>query len=148
MYNESMAQKKGRPTGYSPAIISKTLEYLETCVDDIDEFHKTRGEKSDSYDRLVIVNLPTIEGLALYLKVNRSSIYEWRDKYPSFSDTLEVLMSMQKQKLITGGLSGDYNPVIAKLVLSANHSMAEKVDTDITSKGEAISINIVKNGGN
>ncbi len=67
----------GRPPVYSKEIVSKTREYLDKCVDGIEEYHKTRGEKSDGYERLVRVKLPTIEGLAVHLKVSRETIYAW-----------------------------------------------------------------------
>ena len=44
----------------------------------------------------------------------------------------------QKERLADNGLAGKYNPTIAKLILSANHDMREKVDTDVTSKGDKI----------
>jgi hypothetical protein len=136
---------KGRPTEYSKDILKRTETYLESCVDDVEEFHKTRGDKSDSYDRLVIVNLPTIEGLSLFLKVARSSIYLWKEQHKDFSDTLDVLLALQKQKLINGGLSGEYNATIAKLVLASNHDMRDKVDTDMTSGGEVLqTVTIIK----
>ncbi len=111
------------------------------CQDEEDEFHKTRGEKSDSYDRLIKVNLPTIEGLALHLDVNRDTIYNWESIYPTFSDILDKLKAKQASMLLRNGLSGDYNPIIAKMILT-KHGYTDKIETDITSKGEKISISI------
>lgn len=131
-----MAHPGGRPTEYSDKIIKKTEKYISECVDEYEEFHRTRGDKSDSYDRLVRVKLPTIEGLSVYLKITRPTIYEWKAKYPEFSYTLDKLLAIQAERLQSGGLSGDYNPIIAKLILSANHNMKEK--TDLTSNDQAI----------
>lgn len=137
----------GRPTEYNEDIISKSMEYIESCVDEIDEFHKTRGEKSDSYDRLVEVKLPTIEGLAVYLKVARSTVYKWAEEKPEFSDILEQLQSIQAERLINNGLNGNYNPIIAKLILM-KHGYKEKIDTDITSGGKSIGgFNFIRNDG-
>lgn len=127
----------GRPTVYSEKITSKSREYLSVCVDEIEEYHKTRGEKHNSYERLVKVNLPTIEGLASHLGVARSTLYAWRDKYIEFSDILEALLAQQAVSLINNGLSGNYNSTIAKLLLMKHGYKEEKV-TDITSSNTKI----------
>ena len=125
--------KAGRPIEYTDDIVEKAKQYLDECVDEIEEYHKTRGEKSDSYDRLVRGKLPTIEGLAVYLDIARDTIYEWekskdengKKKYPAFSDILSKLREKQADALINNGLSGDYNPVISKLLL-AKHGYVDK----------------------
>lgn len=132
-----MTTNIGRPSGYSPEILEKTQAYINLCQDEEDEFHSTRGEKSDGYQRLIRVKLPTIEGLAVHLDVNRTTIYEWESSYPEFSNILERLKAKQADALLNNGLSGDYNPVIAKMILS-KHGYTEKTETDITSKGESI----------
>lgn len=118
----------GRPSKYDPIFIEEVSKYLEERQDEIAEYHKTRGEKSDSFDRLVRVKLPTIEGFALFIGVNKTTLYEWEKEHPEFSNALDHIRTKQQERLIDGGLSGDYNPMIAKLVLSANHNMREKTE--------------------
>lgn len=125
----------GRPTKYAKDILTKTKDYIDTCGNEFWEFQKGHGP-TNTFERRVTVRLPSVEGLALHLGVNRSTIYEWRDKHPEFSNTLEEIDLLQKKMLIECGLSNDYNPTIVKLMLSSNHGMSEK--TDITSKGEAL----------
>lgn len=138
----------GRPTEYSEEILEKAEAYIQECQDEWDEFHKTRGDKSDSYERVLNVKLPTIEGLAVRLKLSRETIYDWETKYPDFSDILEELRAIQAERLLNMGLSGDYNPLIAKLVLS-KHGYIEKKDIDHTSKGKQIGgFNFIRNDGN
>lgn len=133
--------KKGRPTKYTDEINTKAQEYLKQCQDQEYEFHKTRGDRSDTYEEKVRVSLPTIEGLALYLGVNRDSLYEWKGKHKEFSDTLHDILAEQSKRLQEGALSGRYNPLIAKLILSANHGMKEK--SDITSDDKPIQGNTI-----
>jgi len=131
MKKKVVVKKKGpggRPTKYSADILKKTFEYLANCEDEVFTFHRTEGMTSNTFERRVKVNLPSIEGLSIYLNVHRDTIQEWRSKHPEFSVALEKLNALQCQRLIQGGLSGDYNPTIAKLVLSANHGMKERVD--------------------
>ena len=143
--------KVGRPTKYDDTIIPRTIEYIDSCEDE--EYDWTKSESSgkvdsESWEHRIRVNLPTMEGLALKLDVSRDTLYEWRDNYKEFSDTLRKLLHKQQQMLIAKGLSGDYNPTIAKLILSANHGMKEKTEQDITSGGKAIAgFNFIRNDG-
>jgi len=128
----------GRPTDYSKEILIKTREYLDLCEDSIIEYHKTRGDKSDTYDRIVKVKLPSIEGLAFHLKINRDTIYEWCKVHKEFSDIIEELKAKQAEELINKGLSGDYNPTIAKVLLT-KHGYRE--GTELTgADGEPLQI--------
>jgi len=128
--------KMGRPTKYKPEFVAMVDEYLADCEDEYTEFHKTRGDKSDSYDRLIKVNLPSLVGFSLRINVDETTMWEWAKIYPDFSKALDKIKKIQQERLVKGGLSGEYNPMIAKLVLSANHGMREK--SDITSDDKAI----------
>lgn len=128
--------KMGAPTKYDPNFCLRVDDYLKANQDEWTEFHKTRGEKSDSYERVLRVHLPTRYGFAEFLGVGLASLDNWEKLYPSFLGALQKIEQEQKRRLLEGGLEGSYNPVIAKLVLSANHGMAEK--TDVTSGGEKI----------
>jgi len=125
----------GRPNKYKPAILKKAQEYLENCVDEEEDWVKSQGDKSTSYEHRVKVKLPSIEGLALYLGIHRSTVYEWADTYEEFSDILEKILAEQAQRLVNMGLSGDYNPTIAKLILT-KHGYSDR--TDVTSGGQPI----------
>lgn len=127
--------KIGRPPEYSEKILVKARAYLKECTDKIEEYHKTRGEKSDTYERHLKVKLPTIEGLAVYLGVSRRAIYDWesqKDK-KEFLYILEELRAMQAERLINNSLSGDYNHVIAKVLLT-KHGYREGVDQTTNGK--------------
>lgn len=112
-----MSMAMGRPTEYKEDYCHQADVYLGQCEDILTE----RGK--------IQVNLPTLEGFSTFIDVNKSSLYEWEKKHPDFSDALEKIRREQKQRLLNMGLSGDYNSTIAKLVLSANHGMAEKTET-------------------
>lgn len=99
----------GRPTLYQEDFPAKVIHYLEN--------HEQLGDA-----------VPTIEGLADFLETHRDSIYEWESLYPEFSDTLKRLRTKQGKLLQNGGLTGKYQQPITKLMLSANHGMAEKTE--------------------
>ncbi|MEF3108642.1 DNA-packaging protein [Raoultella sp. WB_B2P2-3] len=73
--------------------------------------------------------VPSVAGLACYLGVTRKSIYEWAKGSDELSDTLEGILSMQENKLINKGLTGDFNATITKLML-ANHGYSDKTEVD------------------
>lgn len=129
--------KGGRPTVYSEEMLIKANEYIDKCIDEIEEYHKTRGKKSDTYERRVRVKLPTIEGLAVYLGITRETVYAWEKEEgkEQFSYILARLRAEQAQKLIDNGLSGDYNPTIAKVLLT-KHGYREGLDQ--TTDGKAL----------
>ena len=132
--------KMGRPSEYDKEYILKVDDYLRSCVDTNEpvlSYITEKGNERYSGTRL-IVNIPTIEGFAQYLKVSKKSLYNWAEKDIDFLHALEKIEDEQKKRLISKGLSGDYNSTIAKLILSANHNMREK--SDIESGGKPINI--------
>lgn len=105
--------KGGRPTKLTDELIAKAEMYLVDYM---------------SNDDIV----PSVAGLSCYLDVAKSSIYKYRDESPRFSDTLERIESLQEKMLLKGGLMGDFNPTITKLMMS-NHGYSEKQQVDNTS---------------
>lgn len=143
MDKETMEETKkvGRPPEYKEEYIAKVQEYLEIHQDEEKQVVKQSSEKYEMYDNKLKVKLPTIEGFARFIGVNKTSLYEWEKKHPEFSNALDDIRQEQQERLINSGLSGEYNSTIAKLILSSNHGMREKSETDITTKGQAISWN-------
>jgi len=134
----------GRPTKYDKKYIKKISEYISLHQDEDKKVVKQSNEEKgyEMYDNKLRVKLPTIEGFARYIHVNKDTLYEWESKYKDFSDALENIRVEQKERLINMGLSGDYNSTIAKLILSSNHGMREK--SDVTSDDKGISPLLVK----
>lgn len=136
----------GRPTLYTEDMCDKVVEYLNQCNDEWTEYHKTRGDKSDSYERILKVNLPSREGFARYIGVVVNTLKNWAEEHEDFLTALEVIDQEQKDRLFNEGLAGNYNPIIAKLGLSANHGMKERSDhTTDDDKITSIQVEIVKN---
>jgi hypothetical protein len=99
----------GRPTKYIPNLIQpKIEEYLSGC-----------GREQ--------TELPTVEGLALKLDVNTTTIWEWDKKYPEFSNYLKKLAEKQKNQLMNDGMYGgkEVNAGMAIFLLKAIHGLKE-----------------------
>lgn len=138
---EEKKNKFGRPTKYDKKYISKIDMYLKICQDEEKQVVKQSSEKYEMFDNKLKVKLPTIDGFARFINIPKRTLYEWKDKHPDFSHSLDKIVTEQQERLINSGLSGEYNSTIAKLILSSNHGMREKSETDITTLGKAITWN-------
>lgn len=139
--------KAGQPTKYNEHTIAQVRQYLLDCEDnyvevpilDVDgEYIRDNDGKIKTRQKHT-VKLPNVAGLAVYLGVSRETLYEWGRVHKEFSDILKEVLAKQEEKLIQGGISGEYNGTIAKLILT-KHGYSDKIDTDLTSKGERIGL--------
>lgn len=120
----------GRPKEFKEQYISLVDDYIQECEDAFDK------EKNE-----YMVKLPTVEGFALFIGHNKTTIYEWCKENEEFSNAIDKIKENQLNKLINKGLSGKYNPTIAKLLLSGNHNIREK--SDITTDEQKIETGVV-----
>jgi hypothetical protein len=115
-------KKEGRPTKYIPeTIYPKIEEYLSQCSKEQTE-------------------LPTVEGLAQYLGVNRDTVFEWDKKYPEFSDYLKKLADKQKNQLMNDGMYGgkEVNASMAIFLLKAIHGLKDGSGMNVNVSGEKV----------
>ena len=91
-----------RPPKYTPELLLKAHEY-------IDEWEVSEDEP-----------VPLLCSLALYLDINRATLYKWRDQedYEEISDICTKVMTKQEQLLMAGGLTNKFNATITKLGLT------------------------------
>lgn len=101
--------RTGRPTKLNDALIEDACNY-------IDDFQGA---------------IPSVAGLALQLKVARSTIYKWAEENRYFSDILGDILAKQELMCLSGGLTGDFNATIAKLVLG-KHGYSDKQETELS----------------
>ena len=108
-----MKTQLGRKSEYSNEILVKAETYLTN--------HEAEGDL-----------VPSVGGLAVYLNKARSTIYSWakNDDKKAFSDLLEILLAKQEKLLLNGGLSGDFNASITKLMLSKHDYLFSKQHGD------------------
>ena len=78
--------------------------------------------------------VPSVAGLACELGVVRSTIYEWAKEYGQFSDTLDRCEEVQHRVALSGGLLGEFNAAITKLLLH-NHGYSDKAAQEISGPG-------------
>jgi len=127
----------GRPTKYKKEYCALVDEYILENQDEEINSNKIK------------VKLPTIGGFALFINTPERTVYDWKDAHEEFSQSLEKIVKEQQKRLINSGLSGEYNSTIAKLILSSNHGMSDKVSQDINNPdGNLKTIIVNKHGSN
>jgi uncharacterized Zn finger protein len=106
----------GRPTDYSQEVIAKVDEYLETIAT------KEKG------------HLPTVEGFALYLEVERKTLYNWVAAHPEFKEARDKIMRYQLVRLIDDGIymGKAVNAPIIKMMLVNNHNMKDEISNKLS----------------
>lgn len=109
---------RGRPTKYGPDILKITRKYIDECVDSYERVLKSKSTRSVMYEHKFRVRLPTLEGLSVRLGVHKDTITEWQKQHDDFSVLIRELLGIQAERLVNNGLTGDYNPTIAKVLLT------------------------------
>lgn len=106
----------GRPTSYSPELVALAQDYLATYK----EKHKHP--------------FPSVVGLCQVLNRSKSIIYKWAsDDHPEFLDIIAQCNEKQELDLAIGGISGDFNPTITKLLMT-KHGYSDKVEQELSGK--------------
>jgi len=105
----------GRPTKYTPEILVKAKEYLDTGYIENDEL------------------FPSHVGLCLYIGIGKSTAYDWakEETKEAFSDIFEQIMMRQELDIVKNAMRGDYNSTIAKVMLT-KHGYSDKQQTELT----------------
>lgn len=109
----------GRPTDYSQDKLNAAIDYLKN-------FKEIHGDA-----------IPTVAGLACVLGVAKSTVYLWKGLHQEFSDALDRIAAVQERHAVNGGITGEFNATITKLILhNHGYSDASTVEQTTTHKGE------------
>lgn len=82
--------------------------------------------------------VPTAEGLANYMGISSDTVQNYlkkTDEYKQFIVSYRIIMNIQADTIIQGGLKNEYNANIAKLMLF-NHGYTDKTQVDQKIKAE------------
>ncbi len=139
-----------RPTIYSNEIIEKTKEYIDSAINSYEVGTRPRvkdGKHQGEEEYLQsILRIPTLEGLAFHLGIHKDTIQDWKSQEDKqeFSVLIDRLLQKQADCLISKGLSGEYNPTIAKVLLT-KHGYREGTELSGTN-GEPLQISLEDKG--
>jgi len=115
----------GRKTKYEgQKTLTKAREYVKDWA------------KHDSKYGAVI---PTVEGLALYLKVHRDTVHTWTKdpEKEEFSDIVKEMYQVQGALLVNKSLTGDFREKTSNALLSRHHDYGERQHIDLTSSDDS-----------
>ena len=90
-----------------------------------DAVQKIAEDYCDNYTNYGDV-VPTVVGLALAMDVATNTVYNWANEdNPDFLRIFTRVEQLQHKGLVNGGLLGDFNPAIAKMMLT-KHGYSDK----------------------
>lgn len=118
-----------RPTDFNDQVLIDAKAYIDSCEDEQRSVVTGESENYTKYEEKLRVKLPTIEGLARHLQIHRTTVYAWQKEHVEFSYIIEELLQKQAERLLSNGLSGDYNSTIAKVLLT-KHGYTDKQEID------------------
>lgn len=149
----------GRPSKFKAEYIQMILEYF-----DVEPYKKEVMETSEEYfqsgvlkkksekTRLIPNKLPTLFSFARSIGVSYKTVWSWAfekeedkltDDLKAFRNAYNEAKEMQKEFIISIGLSGAANAPFAIFTAKNVTDMRDKVETDITSKGEQLGVVIL-----
>ena len=100
----------GKPTIYTKEFLEIAYDYIENCPD--------------------VVH--TVVGLCLHLNISKSTCYKWIDEgKEEISDIVSTVGALQERKLLSNGLTNEFNASITKLLLT-KHGYTDKVESTNT----------------
>jgi len=105
-----------RPTKYTPELLAKANTYLST------------------YTRLI----PSHQDLCIHLDISDATLYRWAEEKAEFKDILAKVKQMQFVVAMDGGLGGEMNANLVKLLMG-KHGLSEKSVVDQTSSDGSMS---------
>jgi hypothetical protein len=80
--------------------------------------------------------------MCLQLDISESTLYDWGGKHPEFSDILAKVKLTQYVITMDGGLSGEMNANLVKLLMG-KHGLSDKID-NISSDGTMSSPTVIQ----
>ena len=115
-----------RPTDCTPDILEKCRDYVD-------------GAYAESS------LIPSIVGMCRYVGVARSTLFLWKkdNRNEQFSDYFEQCLENQEEKLLNGGLGGDFNPAITKMILT-KHGYSDKIEQAHTSPDNSMTPTVIE----
>lgn len=76
-------------------------------------------------------DFPTFEEFAgEIIDVDEQTLANWKEAYPQFRTAYAKCLTIQKGRLVKGGMSGKYNAAFSKFIAVNCHGMSDKSESD------------------
>lgn len=152
-------KKIGRPSKFNPKYIDSIIKFFDVepykkeVMEYSEEYYKEGGiKKKSEKTRLIPNKLPTLFGFARTIGVSYKTVWAWAfekdeeklDKdLKAFRNAYNEAKELQKEFIISIGLSGAANAPFAIFTAKNVTDMRDKNETDITSGGDKIGVIIL-----
>ena len=146
--------KKGRPSKFRPKYIKSIIDYFSVepyrkeVMETSEEYYKEGGlKKKSEKTRLIPNKLPTLFGFAKSIGVSYKTVWSWAfekeeaklsKNLKDFRNAYKEAKELQKEFLISIGLSGASNAPFTIFTAKNVTDMRDKTETDITSGGKPL----------
>lgn len=79
-------------------------------------------------------HLPKVESLALFIGVDKKTLYNWGKEHTQFKLCLKWIKELQYERLIDDGIYGgkSINGALVKLVLVSNHKLKDEIGVGLS----------------
>ena len=134
----------GAPTKYDPKYCQEILEFFN--VEPVRQTTKTITTKNGTTieEEGYLANpMPFLVDFCDKIGITKRTLLNWTEKHEEFLHAYTRAKEYQERHLVNNALVGNYNAGFASLVAKNWLGWKEKSETDVTSGGEKISVQVV-----
>lgn len=85
-----------------------------------------------NFEEILVNYPPTLNKYSIKIGTDRNTMKRWADENPEFHSTYMRCKAIQEEWLSDRGVSGEYNPGFAKLMLVNHSDIKDKVTHDVS----------------
>ena len=126
-------QGEGRPDKYRPEYCDTIIAYFDRPPQQITykrTYYTDGGIKSEE-PIILAEQLPTFQGFAHEIGVDVTTLLEWCEKYPQFSQSYARAKALQEKIWLINGMGGQYNSQFAQFFGKNCLGYKDKTEQDI-----------------
>lgn len=116
----------GRPTKYKKQYCEDIVRFFDVPRTKSKKITHITKSGVTTFDKTIPEDLPTLIAFAHKIGVTRSTLYQWAEDHPEFSDSLKKAVELSEDFLTKNGLDGYYQPNIFQLIATNYTSLKAK----------------------
>lgn len=125
-----------RPTKYKKKYCDELVAYFDKPLTETHDVKQSYRGQVFELPVEVTTPLPTFERFALDIGVTMSTMWEWKQVHPEFSNAYAKAQALQEQMIVGNAIMGRYVGPFAQFYLKNKYGYIDKQATDITTNGK------------